>query len=255
MPKFIPAIFVLFAAFVQLFGQGARAPGSMEVSGRVKIGAKQEKLVRKRFYLVRGGLEANKALVEKLRVSEPVSRDCFYCRQKASAEYIAWLKAGDCESPYCREITADDAQKVPEFQAAYKKGLTQFKRKPALAQKWITTNLPAPLRDGFYDEQKKLLAGLLGDIRPVQSVMTDSVTVKGIFIDIPLDLAGKKTEKFLVSNILPIEVGDKSYVWACEIEIGAEKPAVLRLTEAKSKTCEVFVRPLTACAAGSCTAK
>jgi hypothetical protein len=227
----------------------------MEVSGRVKIGAKQEKLTRKRFYLLRGGLEANKALVEKLRAAAPVSRDCFYCTQKASAEFIAWLKSGDCESPYCREITAEDAQKVPEFQAAYKKGLTQFRHKPDLAQKWITTNLPAPLREGFYRGQKTMLAGLLGDIKPVQSVMTDTVTVKGIFIDIPLELAGKKTQTFLVSNILPIEIGDKSYVWACEVEIGADKPAVLRLTEAKTKACEVIVRPLNACTAGSCNAK
>jgi hypothetical protein len=255
MSKFAPPILVLVFALVQSFGQGAQPLGSMEISGRVKIGAKQEKLTRKRFYLLRGGLEANKALVEKLRTAAPVSRDCFYCSQKASAEFISWLKAGDCESPYCREITADDAQKVPEFQAAYKKGQTQFKRKPALAQKWITTNLAASLRDGFYLEKKKMLAGLLGGIKPVQSVMTDSVTVKGIFIDIPLELAGKKTQTFLVSNLLPIEVGDKSYVWACEIEVGAEKPAILKLTDARTKACEVFVRTLPVCTAGSCTAK
>jgi hypothetical protein len=251
MSKFAPLIVILLAVSVQTFGQ----LGSMEVSGRVKIGTKQEKLTRKRFYLFRGGLEANKALVEKLKAAAPVSRDCFYCTQKASAEFIAWLRAGDCETPYCREITADDAQKVPEFKAAYQKGLTQFKRKPELAQKWLTTNLPAGLRDGFYREQKTMIGGLLGTLKPVQSVMTDSVSVKGIFIDIPLELAGKKTGKFLVSNLLPMEVGDKSFVWACEIEIGAEKPAVLKLTEGKTKACEVIVRPITACAAGVCAAK
>lgn len=255
MSKFALSIVLLLAAFAPLFGQGARPLGSMEVSGRVKIGTKQEKLVRKRFYLLRGGLEANKALIERLRAAETASRDCFYCRNKASAEFIAWLRAGDCESPYCREITTEDAKKVPEFLTAYNKGLTQFKRKPELARKWITTNLPPALRDGFYREQKTMIAGMLGDIRPVQSVMTDSVTVKGIFIDIPLELGAKKTQTFFVSNLLPIEVGDKSYVWACEIEIGAEKPAVLRLTESKTKTCEVFVRPLLACAAGSCVSK
>jgi hypothetical protein len=255
MSKLAPPILVLLFAIVPLFGQGTRPLGSMEVSGRVKIGSKQEKLVRKRFYLLRGGLESNKALIEKLRAAEPVSRDCFYCRARASSEFIAWLKAGDCESPYCREITAEDAKTVPEFKTAYQKGLAQFRRKPGLAQKWITTNLPAPLRDGFYRQQKTLLAALLGDTRAVQSVMTDSVTVKGIFIDIPLELGAKKTQTFLVSNILPIEVGDKSYVWACEIEVGAEKPAVLRLAETKTKACEVFVRALPVCAAGSCNSK
>lgn len=255
MLKLVPPIIVLLCLLVPLFGQAARPLGSMEVSGRVKIGPKQEKLVRKRFYLFRGGLEANKTLVERLRAAEPVSRDCFYCRTKASPEFIAWLKAGDCESPYCREITADDAKTVPEFAAAYQKGLVQVRRKPDLARKWITTNLPAPLREGFYREQKTALAALLAGTVPVQSVMTDSVTVKGIFIDIPLELAGKKTQTFLVSNILPIEVGEKSYVWACEIEVGAEKPAVLRLAENKTKACEVFARPLAVCAAGSCGIK
>lgn len=246
---------MLLFTLVPVFGQNTRQIGSMEVSGRVKIGPKQEKLTRKRFYLIRGGFEANKALIEKLRGSEPVSRECYYCRNAASAEYMAWLKAGDCESPYCREITDEDVKTVPEFKAAYQKGLAQFRQKPDLARKWITTNLPAGLRDGFYRERKTMLKGILGGIQPVQSVMTDTVTVKGIFIDIPLDAGAKKTETFLVSNLLPIEVGDKSYVWACEIEIGAEKTAVLRLTEGKTKTCEVFVRPLASCAAGSCNNK
>lgn len=252
MSKFAPLIVILLAAFVPISGQSL---GAMEVSGRVKIGTKQEKLTRKRFYLFRGGLEANKTLIDKLKAATPVSRDCFYCTQKATPEFIAWLRAGDCESPYCREITADDAQKVPEFKAAYQKGLTQFKKKPDLAREWLTTNLPTGLRDGFYKEQKTMLGGLLGTLKPVQSVMTDTVSVKGIFIDIPLELAGKKTEKFLVSNVLPIEVGDKSFVWACEIEIGADKTAVLKLTEGKTKACEVIVRPVAACAAGVCAVK
>ncbi len=255
MPKVLPLIVILLTASIPVFCQNAARYGSMEVSGRVKIGTKQEKLARKRFYLFRGGLESHKALVDRLRAADPVSRECYYCRNGASPEFMAWLKAGDCESPYCREITADDAKTVPEFRAAYKKGLAQFGRKPGLALDWINTNLPAGLRDGFYREHRKMLGSLLGDLRPVQSVMTDSVTVKGIFIDIPLQLADRKTEKFLVSNLLPVEVGDKSYVWACEIEIGAEKPAALRLTEGKSKMCEVFVRNLPVCTAGNCPMK
>jgi hypothetical protein len=237
-------------------GRAQVAPqlGSLEVVGRVKIGAKLEKLERKRFYLFRGGLEANKTLVERLRADAPVSRDCFYCRQKASPEFMAWLKANNCESPYCREIIAEDVKKVAEFRAAYRKGLKQFPRKPDLARKWITTNLPAALRDGFYRAQKKALARLLGDLRPLQSIMTDTSNVRAIFIDIPVDPGTKKTETFLVSNILPIEVGDNSYVWACEIEIGATgRPATLTLKP--SKTCEVFIRPLPVCNAGSCESK
>jgi hypothetical protein len=255
MLKLAPlTLLTLLACLLPGRAQVASLPGSLEVVGRVKIGTKLEKLERKRFYLFRGGLEANKTLVERLRADTPVSRDCFYCRQKASPEFMAWLKAKNCESPYCREIIAEDVKKVTEFQTAYRKGLKQFPRKPGLAQKWITTNLPAALRDGFYREQKKTLARLLGDVRPLQSVMTDRGNVKAIFIDIPADPGTKKTATFLVSNILPIEVGDKSYVWACEVEIGTTgKLATLSLKP--SKTCEVFIRPLPVCNAGSCESK
>lgn len=257
MSKLVPPVLILLSALVPLFGQGAPPLGSLEVTGRVKIGTKWEKLERKRFYLFRGGLEANKALVERLRADAPVSRDCFYCRQKASPEFMAWLKAGNCESPYCREIAAEDIKKVAEFQTAYRKGLKQFPRRPDLARTWITTNLPAPLRDGFYREQKKTLAGLLGGARPIQSVMTDRGNVKANFLDIPFEPdSSKKTQTFFVSNILPIEIGDKSYVWACQVEVETTgKQATLSLKIQPSKTCEVFIRPLPACNAGSCESK
>lgn len=246
---------MLLACLLPGRAQVARPLGSLEVGGRVMIGTKQEKLERKRFYLFRGGLTANKEMVDRLRAEVPVSRDCFYCRNKASDGFIAWLKANNCESPYCREITTEDIKKVKEFQTAYRKGQEQFRR-DNIARKWITTNLPVRLRDGFYREQKKTLARLLGDARPLKSVMTDRTNVKAFFIDIPLDLGQKKTETFLVSNILPIEIGDKSYVWACEVEIGATAKATqLGLKVQAPSKCEVFIRSLPVCNAGSCESK
>jgi len=236
----------------------AQERGSLEISGRVSVGGKQEKLKRKRFYLFRGGLEANKEMIERIKSTAVTSRDCFYCKAKASAEYTAWLKSGDCESPYCREIEGQDIAKVPEFQAAYQKSLKQFRNKPAVAQKWLTTNLTPALRDGFYLDRKKLTTSLLGTTKPIQSSMTDSVSVVAIFIDIPLNLAaGKKTETFTVSNLVPIEVGDKSYAWACEVEIGAGKkaklpPLPIADTSKLVKKCEVVVRDLPKCTIGSC---
>ena len=41
----------------------------------------------------------------------------------------------------------------------------------------------------------------------------------------------------------------KGYIWACEIEVTAGKPATLLL---HTKKCEMIVRPLPACTAGSC---
>lgn len=254
--------FVLLAVLMSPFWAdkvGAQDRGSLEISGRVSIGGKQEKLKRKRFYLFRGGLEANKVMIDRIKAAIVTSRDCFYCKAKASAEYTAWLKSGDCESPYCREITTDDIAKVPEFQAAYQKSLKQFRNKPVIAEQWLTTNLPLTLREGFYRDRKTLTGVLLGTTKPIQSSMTDSVSVVAIFIDIPLNIAaGKKTETFLVSNVVPIEIGEKSYVWACEVEIGASKkvklpPLPITDTSKLVKKCEVVVRDLPKCENGSCT--
>lgn len=238
--------------------------GALEVSGRVRIEGKLEKLERKRFYLLRGGLEANKNLIAKLKTAELISRDCFYSQMKASSEFICWLKEEDCESPFCREIEKTDIDTVPEFRAAYQKGLSQYGNRPALAQNWLTTNLASPLRDGFYQKRKSLLESILGGVKPVQSGMIDSKTVRVLFIDIALNLSaadGKKTETetFLVSNLLPIEIGNKSYIWACEKEIkeigegGNTKLALNVPEEGKTiKGCEVIIKDLPVCKTEGC---
>jgi hypothetical protein len=236
----------------------AQDRGMLEVTGRVKIGSKVEKIKRKRFYLFRGGLEANRPLIDRIRASQPVSRDCFYCNAKASPELIAWLRAEDCESPFCRAIGADDVKKVPEFQAAYQKGLRQFRNRPDVATRWLSTNLDANLRDGFYRQQKAQTEAIIGPIKPLQSSMTDSVSVRAIYIDIPLTLpAGKTTETFLISNVVPIEIGEKSYVWACEVEVGATKKVTLALQVPEAgktiRKCELIVRDLPTCTGGTCT--
>lgn len=235
--------------------------GSFTLSGRPKIGAAVERLKRKRFYLFVGGLAANKPLIDRLKASNPVSRDCFYCQMNASPEYVAWLKAEDCESPYCRAITPEDVTKVPEFKAAYQKGLgpRQFRGKTAIAQTWLTTNLVPQLRDGFYRQRKTLIQTLLAGSGAIQTAMTDSVrSSDALFVDIPLKLetVGKVTETFMYSNLVPIEIGNKSYVWACEIEIGSARKAidVLKVLEGDkpARKCELIVKTLPACGAGTC---
>lgn len=254
---------ILTGVLLALIGpmlHAAQSVGSLEVSGRVKIDGKQEKLSRKRFYLLKGGLKDNQELVARLRGAEIKSRDCFYTQMQASPQYICWLQAENCESPFCRVVTTDDIGRVPEFQAAYKKGMTQFKGLETVARDWITTNMPPVLSSGYYLDRRKLNLSLFGGIKPIQSSMTDSVSVKAIFIDIPVTLgAGKKTGTFLISNILPIEFGAKSYLWACEVEIGIDKPTAfsLKLPENNKpvKNCEVFVRDLQVCKTESCTQK
>jgi hypothetical protein len=265
MLKFISKLLLTLLLAFSIFLINAQEPlprGSLEVSGRIRIEKKSEKLKRKRFYIFRGGLEENKNLIERLKSAEIVSRDCYYSQMKASPQYICWLQQENCESPYCRSISDSDIETVPEFKAAFQKGLGQFgKSRPEIAQKWLTTNLNPNLRDRYYKRLKTLLDKLLNGEKPLQSSMTDSVTVKAIFIDIPLNLTGvggeqKETETFLVSNILPFEIGEKSYIWACEIEISNKKTAKMRLDvpdgDKPVKGCEVIVKDLPVCKTEDC---
>ena len=264
-------VIVLFA-LIGMVCVTAQNLGSLDVQVKtVKVGGKPVKISRKRFYLFRGGLDANKDFVSRLKAANFTSRDCYYCQLHTSKEYIAWLKEKDCESPYCRQITTDDIAKVPEFQAAYQKGIGGGagkgpKLSPHTAEKWVTTNLSPELRDGFYRQRKTLTDTLLGGVKPLQSSMTDTAAVKAQFIDILLTglraadpkKPDDKTETFLVTNLFPLEVGDKSYVWACEIEVGTTKTAKLTLadppeTSKKVKSCEVIVRQLPTCSQGTCS--
>ncbi len=238
----------------------AQTLGALDVQAKaLKIDGKSGAVSRKRFYLFKGGLKDNKDLIGRLRAAEIKSRDCFYTQMKASPQYICWLQAENCESPFCRTVAAADIPRVPEFQAAYNAGLTKFRGLKTVADDWILTNMPEILTRGFFDERRALTANLLGGLKPVQSTMTDSTSIKAIFIDIPVaPPAGKKTETFLYSNVQPLEFGNKSYVWACEIEIGTEKKAVtnLALPDANKpvKNCEVFVRDLQVCKTEGCKA-
>ena len=236
----------------------AAQTGVVEVAGIVRVDGKREKLSRKRFYLFNGGLEQNKALIERLKAAEIRSRDCYYTEQKASPQFICWLKAQNCESPYCRKITADEVPKVPEFKAAYDSTLKRPGIKAAIALDWLTTSLPPIFSSGFYDERQALTKMLLTGAVPLQSSMTDTAGIRAMLIDIPVTPAGeRKTQTFLVSNVTPIELGTKSYVWACEIEVGVDKPAKLILVEPgkPSKVCQTFVRELRKCSTGSCPAQ
>ncbi|MFN0280289.1 MAG: hypothetical protein ACKVRN_17060 [Pyrinomonadaceae bacterium] len=230
------------------------AGGSMTVSGRARIGSKTVVLKKTRFYLFRGSRVANKPLIDKLKAANPTSRDCFYCRLKASPEFVDWLK--DCESVHCREITQEDAEKVPEFQAAYQKGMKDFVNKPKFAPifalQWLVTNLEPGLRSGFYDMRKALEKDLEKDI--VQTAMTDnSAASLGYFTKIPMGVAD---EKFVYTNLVPFETGGKSYVWVCDADIGKKTP-IMETPEAgkDGKKCDAIIRDLPDCKAGKCDQK
>ena len=229
--------------------------GSIQVATVIlKLEANKPKtyLPRKRFYLLKGGLADNAALLGRLEKSEVRSRDCYYSDVKASPQFICWLKAENCESPYCRKIKADEVQTVPEFQAAYTANTKKPGFTPAIALDWLTTSLPPIFSNGFYEDRRKVTETLLGGVVPLQSTMTDSKGALATLIDISTPSGAKPI--FLVSNVLPIEIGAKSYVWACEADLASGK-AKINLPAAPNSKCRIFVRDVKTCSAAACPAK
>jgi hypothetical protein len=246
---------VLFAAFVTVPAQ--QPAGSLEVNVKnVKAEGKPAKLSRKRFYIFPGGLKENAALVARMKSAEITPRDCYYKGVQASDQYICWLRAENCESPFCRVVDAatldqnDKANFVPEFFAAYNKGVALFKGKSDIARDWILTNMPDALVNGFYRQQQQVLSTVLGGVKPLQSSMTDTPGIRTIFLDIPFAESETK-KKFLITNVLPVEIGGKSYVWTCEKDVEPGKKAIIDLSRL-SKTCEMTERTLKVCATGVC---
>ncbi len=285
MPRTIAAkIFVIsiviMSAFSLTFGQDSAPPveskkGSIKFTAQVEIDGKTQKLDRKRFYLIRGSRQQNAELLKTLAETPVLSRDCYYQKlresgRKISDEFVCWLKTNDCESAYCREVkTTEEALSVPEFAVAYRQGIREYKQ-PLLALKWLTTNLPDDLRNGFYEQQKPVLGNLValaktyaqnateakkGAGSGFQSIMTDRL---GSLFFLDIDVVppeNKKTETYLVTNLLPTVFGDTSYVWTCEIEIDPAKPQaqfVLK-SEIGKKKCEVVTKKQTeVCNAPEC---
>ncbi len=283
MPRIIAdnifiAVFTVLLTSLAAFGQNS-APsspaveaktGSIKFTAQVKIGESNEKLGRKRFYLIRGSRQQHADLLKQIAETNVVSRDCYYADlrrrgQKISDEYVCWLKKNDCESAYCREIkTKEEALTVPEFAAAYRQSLREYKQS-TLALKWITTNLPDEIRNGYYEQQKTVLDKLItlakragqeatktkkGSARSgdgFQSIMTDRIG-NAYFLDIDIvPPENEKTETYLITNLMPTVFGDTSYLWTCEIEIDPEKPqsSFVLKNEIGKKKCEIVMKKQT----------
>lgn len=231
--------------------------GNIEVNVRnVRVEGKPARLSRKRFYMFPGGLADNAALLQRIKSAEVTSRNCYYKSLKASDQFICWLQAENCESPFCRVvegkyIDAADKQHVPEFLTAYKKGLALYRGKTGVAREWLLTNMADDLVNGYYRQQQKALAGILSGVKPFRSIMTDNAAIRAIFIDIPFASGAPPKAKYLFTNVLPIQIGNKSYVWSCERDVEAGKNVILNLART-DKGCEVVERDLNVCDTASC---
>jgi hypothetical protein len=224
---------------------------------RLKVKYKNDEvtkeLARKRFFLIKGSLDENKSLIEKIKQASLQSRECYYRGKGASEALIKWLNENDCDSVYCREIETkylSGSDAVPEFQAAYNQGLRELKT-PELARRWLTVNLPEELRDGFYKQKQKVIEAIIKQSEAatktrVISVMTDR---KGTAY-----LTDIEPGTYTISNLVGSESGKTSILWACEKEVKAvdlalamRRPFTLSNENDPKVKCEIVERPLPVC--------
>src|SRR5689334_7997614 len=146
---------IIFALLMIVAVVLAQSPtGVLRLRVRVKVDdtAPLRGLARKRFFLIPGTLEQNRALITAVEQQPLTTRDCYYKQHHASAQLISWLQEGDCESVYCRSIENEfvsGPKAVPEFASAFAANHTEFGN-DLIALQWLTNYLSPDLRDGFY---------------------------------------------------------------------------------------------------------
>jgi hypothetical protein len=163
------------------------------------------------------------------------------------------MKESDCESVYCREIGAEDVDgpgAVPEFQLAMATGEKEYGNRD-LARKWLTVNLPESIRDGFYKRRQKELQALLKQAQTISggsvlSVMGDR-NGTAYFTDL-------EPGTYVISSLLPVEVGDTSVIWNCPIQVKAgdlatERPYLISNRQDRNVKCVGFEKSLPVCEA------
>lgn len=246
----ICTVVAILLAFVAL----AQSPsGVIRLRARVKVDQTTKGLARKRFFLIKGSLEQNKNVIDAIEHQTVESRDCYFRRAGASEQLLKWLKENDCESVYCREIAEEDvdgSRAVPEFQSALLVGEKEFGSRE-LAKKWLSVNLPETLRDGFYKRRQEGLRTLIKQAEAssgasVLSVMGDR-NGTAYFTDL-------EPGAYVISSILPVEVGATSITWNCPIQVkpgdlATERPYLVSNRADRNVKCVGSEKPLPICEA------
>ncbi|HAF13787.1 MAG TPA: hypothetical protein DCK99_08825 [Blastocatellia bacterium] len=227
--------------------------GVIRLRVRVRADESTKGLSRKRFFLIKGSPEQNKSVIQAIEQQPVLARDCYYQRAGASEALIKWLKEGDCESVYCREVQPADIEgsdAVPEFLKALAAGEKEFGSRQ-FALKWLTVNLPENLRDGFYKNRQSELGALIKQAEAasgakVLSVMTDR-NGTAYFTDL-------EPGTYTLSNILATEIGSAGANWNCEVKVkpgdlATEKPFLIsnRANKDKNVKCFAMEKPLPVC--------
>ncbi len=248
---FFALLLAVTAALAQQQEAPARQTGVLRLRVRVKAddAAPLRGLQRKRFFLIPGTLEQNRNLIEAIERQPPATRDCYYTKLGASAALINWLKEGDCESVYCRDVDKDfvtGPKAVPEFASAFVASQKEFGSEET-ARRWLTTNLPPDVRDGFYRDRQRALQSLLKQAAPgVHSVMTDR-NGTAYFTDLGIGT-------YVLSNLIPAELGQTLVTWSCEVQVkpgdlATEKPYLVSNRKEKNVKCVGIEKPKPVCAA------
>lgn len=237
------AITLVFLLLLALPATSQTPTGVLRIRVRVKAddAAPLRGLARKRFFLLTGTLEQNRAVLDAIERQPLVTRDCYYRKLGASQELIDWLKTGDCESVYCREVEREfiaGPKAVREFAVAFATSQKEFGGDET-ARKWVTTNIDPNIRDGFYRDRQSAISNLLKQAT-VRSVMTDR-NGTAYFTDL-----GPGT--YVLTNVIPTELGQTLVSWNCEVQVKpGEQPYLISNRKDRLVKCVGVEKPIPAC--------
>jgi hypothetical protein len=249
-PKLVFFAILLMVTVVLAQQPVPRQTGVLRLRVRVKAddSAPLRGLARKRFFLIPGTIEQNRALIDAIERQALLSRDCYYQKIGASSALINWLRESDCESVYCRGVEQEfvsGPKAVPEFATAFATSQKEYGNDET-ARQWLTTNLAPSVRDGFYRTQQTVLQTLLKQAGPeVHSVMTDR-NGTAYFTDL-----GPGT--YVLSNLIPTELGQTFVTWNCEVQVkpgdlATEKPYLVSNRKDRNVKCVGIEKPKPVCA-------